>query len=389
MPKPQKSSTGIYTLMVTFNSKRRKLTLGRIDKQSADAFASNMAQLVSYKKHDRKLSPTLASFVHSFSKKHRKQLGEIGLIQRFDLKLTVGELIEDFLEQYRERPSNECSDYTKSQFEQSMKHRIPDQLKKQLLDDLEPKKDSERINAKPVFTKKARSRFSSVESWQREFYAKSTWSKANKNLKEIGKWAVDQGVCDHNPFVLLKSPGEVNPDRNEYVPAEWVDDAMDMCLDPDTRLAFALGRYAGFRLPSEARKLKPRHIDFEKSQLTIFGKKNKERKMPLFDRVRNELERHRSQSPWGRFVLSDRFRTTADQNNYNLMKEAVARTGQDLWVRLRQNLRASCENDLLNEQNFSERLVTLWIGHTVTVSRKHYQKLKDKDYLDAVAKQRK
>ncbi|MEM7454030.1 MAG: tyrosine-type recombinase/integrase [Planctomycetota bacterium] len=42
------------------------------------------------------------------------------------------------------------------------------------------------------------------------------------------------------------------------------------------------------------------------------------------------------------------------------------------------NLRSSCENDLLNA-GFDERQVTAWLGHTVEISRQHYQHETDSD----------
>jgi len=289
------------------------------------------------------------------------------LLSRFDASLTVGELIEIFLDEYDHRP---CTDSTKRQFRSAMENRIPDRLKDKLVSAIEPKREHHRPNAEPVFTPEIKAFFRDVESWQRNHFAKSTWSRANGRIREIGVWAVKNGVCDYNPFVLLPKPGET------------------MTLHPDIRLLFALGRYAGLRTPSEARTLKPDHIKFEKSQLDIFDSKKKRfRTMPLFDRIRRELEIHREKQPWGRFVLSSQTLNTSDANTYSLMKEAIARTQWELWTRLRQNLRASFENDLLNE-GFDERLVTSWIGHSVKVSRQHYQKQTDQDYLRAVEKSR-
>jgi hypothetical protein len=65
------------------------------------------------------------------------------------------------------------------------------------------------------------------------------------------------------------------------------------------------------------------------------------------------------------------------------MKQALQRAGHTPWVKFNMNMRSSCENDLLR-QGFSERLVTQWLGHTVQISRAHYQKLFAADYQTAV-----
>lgn len=352
-------------------------------------FAANMEFLVSHRKRDATMFPAnIESWIQSLSGRHREQLGELGLIGRFDSSLTVQQLIDAFLEEYEAKPNDEIRESTKRQFRSAMENRIPRRLLDKRLIDLEPKREHHRPNAEAVFSKEAKAIFKDCESWQRNHYAKSSWSRANGRIREIGVWAVKNGICDYNPFTLLPKPGETNPDRNVYVEQVWVDDAMDMCIDADTRLVFALGRYAGFRLPSESRTLKWEHVDFKKSKLRVFDSKKRQfREMPLFDRIRDELLKHRESVEPGRFVLSERTRTCSDANNFSLMKEAIARTEHSQWEKLRQNLRASCENDLLN-QGFDERLVTVWLGHTVKISRMHYQKQTDADLINAVHRNR-
>lgn len=386
MPKPKVNRSGIYSVAICYRYKRCTITLGKIEKTEADYFCNQLNYLISHQQHNSGPLPVaLSSWVESLTQHHRQQFSDIELLSKFDASLTVQQLVDMFTKAYELRPSSEVRDSTKRQFKAALKHRIQPRLKAMKLAELEPVKEHHRPNAKPVFTEVALAAFRSCESWQREHFAKSTWSRANGRLKEVGKWAVENGACDYNPFSPLPSPGEVNEDRNFNVPREWIEDAMEMCIDPDTRLILVLGRFAGFRIPSEARTLKWSHVDWGKSQMQVFdSKKHKFRTMPLFGRIRRELERHKKAcTPTSKFVMSERFRSTADSNNYNLIKEAIARTEHDLWPRLRQNLRSSCENDLLNA-GFDERLVTQWLGHTVKVSRAHYQKLTDADYRAAV-----
>jgi integrase len=377
----------VWTLSVSFNYKRCKLTLGKIDPTAARAFAANIAQLQSHCKLKPDSIPVdLESWVCNLSEIHRRQLGEINLLSHYDPSLKVGKLIELFLDWY-DNTDNQPS--TKSQMRSAFDNRVP-KLLKHKLSELEPRQQAGKPNSKPVFSESAKSIFRKFESWQREHYAKSTWSKDNGRLREVGKWAVEHGFLHHNPFVLLKKPEQTNPERNFQVPEEWILDTMDQSLDADTRISLALGRFAGLRTPSEARTLKWSMVNFESRQLQILdSKKLVIRTMPMFDRLFDELTRHQkeTESQNSRFVLTDRYRKSSDANNFSLIKEAIARAGVPLWPKLRQNLRSSCENDLL-AKGFKERLVTQWLGHSITVSRKHYQHLSDRDYSDAIQTER-
>ena len=129
--------------------------------------------------------------------------------------------------------------------------------------------------------------------------------------------------------------------------------------------------------------MKWRHVDSEAGTLTVIDSKKKvPRVMPLFEHVLAELEKQREITGKTPFVASTQMRSSSSSANYQKICDAIRRSGQQPWERVRQNLRTSCENDLL--ELFDERLVTQWLGHTVNVSRAHYQKLRPSDYRKAV-----
>ena len=83
------------------------------------------------------------------------------------------------------------------------------------------------------------------------------------------------------------------------------------------------------------------------------------------------------------FVLSRDTLSNDDSSIYNKMARAVGKTEWEQWQRLRQNLRTSCENDLL-DMGYQEWQVVLWIGHTQKTSRTAYQKTKPTAILKSI-----
>lgn len=350
-----------------------------ISKIEAERFASNATHLLNHMKLKGKVPSDLMGWIRQLSGTHQKQLSDIGLIGEYVEDLTVQELIDLFLEHYELRDGISASSVT--QFRSAMKNRIPKFLKSKKISQIEPKQKSHRANAEPVFSTSTISLMTKVHSWQREHYAKSSWSRGNGRLREVGYWAEKQGLVDYNPFTLLPSPGERNPLRNEYVPRDVIEDVIDFCPDFDTRLVFVFGRYAGLRLPSEIRTIKWRDIDMENNTLSILDSKTKEyRVMPLFKRLRQELDIHPNKT--GKWLMSSSFLSSLDADNWRKLTRAIDKSPHERWEKVRQNLRTSCENDLLSQ--FKPHLVYEWIGHTERVSKKHYQKATPHDISNAL-----
>jgi integrase len=385
MATPKKSKNGNWTLFVTHKAVRCQLTLGKIERAEAMQFAANVDLLASRQKHSVKAIPaSIESWVQNLTVAHREQLAKIGFLSRFNPYLTVRDLIDLFLEDYELRKQkNEIRASSVKNFKSCML-RLPKHFLNTMVNEIEPKRQSERINSAAVFSIEAKKMFVKLESWQREHYSPASWSRANGRLREVGSWAVRQGICDFSPFSLLPFAKSINSDRNLEVDRQWVLDALEHCQHPDTRLLLVLARFCGLRMLSEARTIRPQDIDWDAQTLQILdSKKRIHRTMPLFKLVAEELLRHKRASNWNRYVLSDFTLGSTDQNATKFMKAAVTRAGYEPWVKFNMNMRSSCENDLLR-QGFSERLVTQWIGHTVEISRAHYQKLFTSDYRDAV-----
>ena len=383
MPKPRKKPNGTWTLVVQFNGKRRNLTLGRRPKREIDHFARSVQDLVEHVKHGSKTLPaTIQAWIADLNERHKIQLSEIGLFDYRTSNMTVEDLMNQYLAAYKQRSGIEQS--TKDKVSSTIKNRLG-KLGKVQLDFVEPVRRSIRQNAEPIWSDEAKAFLTKYNSWQRNHFAPATWTRDNKLFSSVGIWAVQQGICEHNPFINLPSGSMINDERNQYITAEMVEDAMEACLSPDVRLTLFLGRFAGFRTCSEVRTLKWSYVDTAAGTLTVLdSKKKKPRKMPLFDHLLVELEKQRELTGKTRFVASSQMRSTSSSANYQKICDAIGRSGQEVWDRVRQNLRSSCENDLLDM--FDERLVTQWLGHTVAVSRKHYQKLRPSDYKDAIHK---
>ena len=381
MPNARKKPNGTWTLAVQYKGQRRNLTLGKLPRSRIDYFCANVESLIEHAKYGGKcFPPKLQAWIDDLADRHKIQLSEIGLFDYRTSDMTVGELCDKYLADYEQRSG--ISKSTKNKVRSTINNRLC-RLAKIELELLEPVRRSIRQNADPIWSDEALKTLNSFNSWQRNYCSVATWSRDNKLLSSIGIWAVKQGFCDYNPFTPLPSVSMVNDERNKYLTTGMVRDAMNACLSPDIRITIALGRFAGLRTCSEIRTLKWRHVDTKARTLTVIDSKKKApRVMPLFDHVLAELEKQREITGKTRFVATVDMRSTSSAANYDKICDAIRRSGQEVWPRVRQNLRSSCENDLL--ETFEERLVTQWVGHTVSVSRAHYQKLRPSDYLNAV-----
>lgn len=245
MLKPQKLSNGTYVVNVNFKRKRKKLTLGMVSRQEANAFCANLALLCDYRRRQMQLTPQLKEFVSNMTPAMFKSLASISLIRDNENVSTVRQLVAKFLKDYKDR--DDLQESTKTRMDRAMR-RFPNWFFDLEISEVEPGIHVDRRNAEAEFTTSQKKRIKRVESYMREHYASATWSKTHNDLRQVGNWAVRRGYVDANPFSLLPSPGEKNDSRNVYVPAEWVEDCIEQARESDIRVSFALGgmRACGF-----------------------------------------------------------------------------------------------------------------------------------------------
>lgn len=192
------------------------------------------------------------------------------------------------------------------------------------------------------------------------------------NAKTMITEAVNRKLIAENPLGMLKS-GPTASKYTRYVTPDEIERVIDACPDAHWRLLFGLARYAGLRIPSESHLLTWADVDFEHGRLTVHSPKtehhegHEQRIVPITPKLMK--------------LLQDRFDEAEDGEEHLVTitgKGAVIRrvrqiwkqAGVEPWKRLWQTLRQSCEKEWA--MSFPQYAVSKWIGHSITISGRHY-----------------
>jgi len=184
--------------------------------------------------------------------------------------------------------------------------------------------------------------------------------------------AVRMKLIEENPFQDLKS-GATPSRYTRYITPDEITRIIEACPSAEWKLLFGLARYAGLRIPSESHLLIWGDVNWERGLLTVRSPKTEhhvghgQRVVPI--------------TPKLMALLLDRF-SESDEDDQHLVKirgqgcimrqvrAICARAGVELWARLWQTLRASCEKEWA--MTFPQYAVSKWIGHSINVSGRHY-----------------
>ena len=189
------------------------------------------------------------------------------------------------------------------------------------------------------------------------------------NAKTLLQEAVRRKLIGDNPLQHLKS-GPTPSRYTRYITADEITRIIDACADSEWKLLFGLARYAGLRIPSESHPLRWGHVDGERGRLTVRSPKTE-----------HHAERVVLITPKLMKRLLDRIAECGEDDQHlvtirgqgRIMKQVraiCARAGVELRARLWQTLRASCEKEWA--MTFPQYVVSKWIGHSITVSGRHY-----------------
>ena len=205
------------------------------------------------------------------------------------------------------------------------------------------------------------------------------------NAKTMLTAAVHRKVIAENPFIMLKS-GPTPSKYTRYVTPDEIERVIEACPDSEWRLLFGLARYAGLRIPSESHLLTWADVDFERGRLTVRSPKterhegHEQRVIPITPRMMELLQQRFDECDEGEKRL---ITINGKGALIRRVRRIWARAGVEPWARLWQTLRQSCEKEWA--MTFPQYAVSRWIGHSITVSGRHYANAVPEELLDRAA----
>ena len=186
----------------------------------------------------------------------------------------------------------------------------------------------------------------------------ATVAKRLQVCRMIFKAAMRAKYISANPFQGVSAPATVRADKFFFVTREMTQRLLDACPDVNWRLFVALGRYGGFRVPSEACSLRWQDVLWDQNKIVVQRPKGErygkgERIIPMFPELRPILEEAFEQAQEGDVYCIEKFRRFAVGKtgwmNCSLgsrFAKIINRAGLTRWPRLFHALRATRETEL-------------------------------------------
>lgn len=193
------------------------------------------------------------------------------------------------------------------------------------------------------------------------------------NVKTIFNDALTRKIITENPFLHLAS-GVTATKNDYYVTPEQCQKIEEACPTLEWKLIFGLARYASLRTPSETRLLTWRDVDWHRGRLTV--------RSPKTERYAGHEQRLVPITPKLMALLQDAFDAAEPGEEqiiktsggtgwvHSTMKNIIRAAGLVPWDDLFQTMRRSAEIEWA--QTFPQYVVSRWIGHSITVSGRHY-----------------
>jgi integrase len=359
-------------LFMAPDERRKTIRLGKCDRKSAEAIARHVEALLGAKMSGQSIPRDTAAWLSAIGAALRDKLAAVGLIEA-TRQAALGEFLRSYiLSRPDVKPATlevwlqPCRNLTVFFGDDKPLRNITtgdcDQFKAWLLTlDLAPATVAKRLS-----------------------FARTFLHVARKHK-----------LIDENPFSEVKIPTANVSARQRFIDRSMMQKLFDVA-NPTWRTIIALARYGGLRCPSEVLSLEWRHVDWERSRITVPSPKTDRydgkgtRTIPLFPELRTYLEEaYELAEPDQTHIVGAEHLAKAQGpkgwRNCNLRTtfgKLVKRASLEPWPRLFHNLRSSRETELL--ESFPVHVVALWMGHDAKVSLKHYAQTTE-DHFDRAA----
>ena len=200
-----------------------------------------------------------------------------------------------------------------------------------------------------------------------------------RNAKTAFNHAVSEDLIVFNPFDRLKGNAP-EPDKDwKYVALEELAKLLDACSSVGWKMLIALCRLAGLRR-GEALELTWSSIDWDKHRLTIIAEKTGRRRVaPIEPKLYQLLLGAFDQAENGEERVCAISKHCLWRNFQAIRRRAGLRRWKDAFKVMRRN----CETDWA--QRYPQYAVSVWIGHGIEVSAKHYLQIPEELYNKVAA----
>lgn len=200
-----------------------------------------------------------------------------------------------------------------------------------------------------------------------------------RNAKTMFNYAVRDDLLLFNPFDRLKG-NAAEPDKDwKYVTLEELDRLLEACPNWGWKMLIALCRLAGLRR-GEPLQLKWSDIDWQKHRLTVIAiKTGRRRVVPIEPKLYQLFLDAFDQTEEG----GERICPISKHSLWRNFQAIRKRAGLEKWKDALKVMRKNCETDWA--QQYPQYAVSVWMGHRIDVSAKHYLQVPQELYEKVAA----
>ena len=368
----EKDAKGYRVRFIDHNGTRKTIRVSGLNKGNSEKVARHVQELVVWRKSGLTLDSLTAGWLSKAGDEMHAKLSNAGLIEK-RVSQTLGEFIADYIE------SADVAPGTKMNFRT---------VERNLVDYFGADKPMRSVTAADA---------KAFRQWlqDNEEQAENTMRRRCGRARQFFAAAIKSKLIDENPFEGMSVTVNGSTDKERFITEAESQKILKACPDLQWRLIFSLCRYGGLRCPSEVLSLTWENVLWDSSRIIVTSPKTRrykgheQRVLPMFPELASVLneayemafeQRENPEAVVSGPVVT-RY-TSADQNLRTTFEKIVTRAGLKQWPKPFQNLRSTCETELM--EIYPAHVVVSWIGHSEKVARKHYLQTTDAHFEKAV-----